>query len=295
MHLFHKSWLAAAMLAASVVLSGATNAQSGGSSGSINGSVLDPSGAVVANASVEIHNPVTGYDRKTVTDAKGNFTFPNVPFNPYHLTATAEGFATSAQDVQVRSVVPAIVQVHLEVTASSTTVSVEAAGDLVENDPTFHSDVDKELFDRIPMGNSSSGMSAMVQAATPGVASDSNGQLHGLGDHAENSISLDGQQMTDQMSKVFSNQLPLDSIQSMEVISGAPPAEYGGKTSVVIVAATRSGQGITTPHGSVSTSYGSFGSTNLAADLAYGGKNWGNFISLGGLNSGRFWMRRNLP
>ncbi len=289
MHLFHKSCLAAAVLAASVGLSaGATNAQSGGSSGSINGTVLDPSGAVVANARIEIHNPVSEYDAKTVTDSKGNFVFPNVPFNPYHLTASAEGFATSAQDVQVRSVVPVAVQVNLEVTASSTTVSVEAAGDLVENDPTSHVDVDRELFSRIPMGNSSSGMSTMVGTSTPGIASDSNGQLHGLGDHAENSISLDGQQMTDQMSKVFSNQLPLDSIQSMEVISGAPPAEYGGKTSVVIVAATRSGQGVTTPHGSITTSYGSFGSTNLSADLAYGGKNWGNFISLGGLNSGRF-------
>jgi hypothetical protein len=131
-------------------------------------------------------------------------------------------------------------------------------------------------------------MSSLVGAATPGIASDSNGQLHGLGDHAENSFNIDDQPDTDQHSKVFSNQISVDSIQSMEVISGAPPAEYGGKTSVVIVATTRSGQGITTPHGSVTASYGSFGSSTVAADLAYGGKNWGNFISIGGLNSGRF-------
>jgi hypothetical protein len=74
----------------------------------------------------------------------------------------------------------------------------------------------------------------------------------------------------------------------MEVISGAPPAEYGGKTSVVIVATTRSGQGVTTPHGSVNASYGSFGTSNIEAELAYGGKNWGNFISANALNSGRF-------
>src|SRR5208282_1578748 len=82
--------------------------------------------------------------------------------------------------------------------------------------------------------------------------------------------------------------IPLESIPSMEVISGAPPAEYGGKTSVVIVATPRSGQGVTTPHGSVTSSYGSFGTSNVAADLAYGGKSWGNFVSIGGLNSGRF-------
>jgi hypothetical protein len=94
--------------------------------------------------------------------------------------------------------------------------------------------------------------------------------------------------MTNQQSKVFSNQIPANSIQSIEVISGAPPAEYGGKTSLVIVATTRSGQGITKPTGSVSSSYGSFGSATGGFDLAYGGKKWGNFIEVDGLNTGRF-------
>src|SRR5208282_1494119 len=141
---------------------------------------------------------------------------------------------------------------------------------------------------KLPMGSGSSTMSGIVGEATPGIASDSNGQIHGLGDHAENSFNIDDQPDTDQHSKVFSNQISVDSIQSMEVISGAPPAEYGGKTSVVIVATTRSGQGMTTPHGSINTSYGSFGSSTVSADVGYGGKNWGNFISVGGLNGGRF-------
>jgi hypothetical protein len=264
-------------------------AQSGGNSGSINGTVLDSSGAVVANAGVEIHNPVSGYARATTTDSKGSFSFPNIPFNPYHLTVSAPGFSESAQDVEIRSVVPATVKISLHVTGSSTTIEVEAAGgDLLENDPTFHSDIDKNLFDRLPLESTSSSLSSLVTLSTPGIAADSNGLFHGIGDHAENSFSIDGQPITDQQSKVFSNQLPVESIQSMSVISGAPPAEYGGKTSVVIVATTRSGQGVTTPHGSVSLSYGSFGSSNVAADLAYGGKNWGNFISVGGLNTGRF-------
>jgi Carboxypeptidase regulatory-like domain/TonB-dependent Receptor Plug Domain len=289
MHLSYKSWLAVVIAAVVMVcVAAAANPQSGGSAGSIIGSVLDQSGAVVANASVEIHNPVTGFDRTTTTDGKGSFSFQNVPFNPYHMTVKAAGFAQHAQDVEIRSAVPAAVQVNLAVAASSDTVTVEASGDLVENDPTFHSDVDKELIDKLPTGSGSSSMSALVGLATPGVASDSDGQIHGYGDHAENSFSIDGQPMTDQSSKTFSNQVSVDSIQSMEVIAGAPPAEYGGKTSVVIVAATRSGQGITTPHGSITTSYGSFGSTNASADLAYGGKKWGNFISVGGLNSGRF-------
>ena len=266
-----------------------TYAQSGGSSGSISGTVLDPTGAVVPNATVEIHNPVSHYDRSTTTDKSGTFSLPNVPFNPYHMTVTATGFGNNSQDVEVRSVVPLSINVKLQVSGSTTSVTVEAgAADLLENDPTFHSDIDKSYFDRLPLESTTSGLSSLVTLSTPGIAADSNGLFHGLGDHAENSFSIDGQPITDQQSKVFSNQLPVDSIESMEVISGAPPAEYGGKTSVVIVATTRSGQGVTTPHGSVTTSYGTFGSSNVAADLAYGGKNWGNFISVGGLNTGRF-------
>jgi hypothetical protein len=288
MRLFHKSWLAAAMAAAALMTIGTANAQSGGSSGSINGTVLDPSGAVVANAAVEIHQAVSGYDQTTISDNNGKFSFSNVPFNPYHMSVTAAGFAPYAQDVEIRSVVGTNVKVSLAVAGASDTVTVEAGGDLVENDSTFHSDIDKNLFDKLPLESASSSLSSLVTLSTPGVAADSNGLFHGIGDHAENSFSVDGQPITDQQSKVFSNQIPLDSVQSLEVISGAPPAEYGGKTSVVIVATTRSGQGVTTPHGSVTTSYGAFGTSNLEAELAYGGKNWGNFISAGGLNSGRF-------
>jgi hypothetical protein len=281
--------LACVLLALFLCLLGSfAYAQSGGSSGSITGSILDPTGAVVPNATVEIHNPVSHFDRSTTTDKTGNFSLPNVPFNPYHLTVTAAGFVQTSRDVDIRSLVPMNVSITLHV-GSTTSVTVEAeASDLLENDPTFHSDIDKNLFDKIPLESASSSLSSLVTLSTPGIAADSNGLFHGLGDHAENSFSVDGQPITDQQSKVFSNQLPVDSIESMEVISGAPPAEYGGKTSVVIVATTRSGQGVTTPHGSVTASYGSFGSSNLSADVAYGGKNWGNFISVGGLNTGRF-------
>src|SRR6202034_4646451 len=131
-------------------------------------------------------------------------------------------------------------------------------------------------------------VSSLVTLSTPGVAADSNGLFHGLGDHASNSFSIDGQPITDQQSKVFSNQLPVEAVQSMEVIEGAPPAEYGGKTSLVIVVTTRSGLGITTPHGDVTASYGTFGSSNGSFDLADGGKAWGNFISANGMDTSRF-------
>ena len=284
---YRKSPLAASIVVFHLALGLYAYAQS--NSASLNGTVLDPSGAVVANATIEIHNPVSHFDRSTITDSAGRFSFPNVPFNPYHLSVTGAGFTAYAQDVELRSAVPLDIKINLQVAGSSESVTVEASGaDLLENDPTFHTDVDRGLFDKIPLESQSSSVSSLVTLASPGIAADSNGLFHGLGDHAENSFSVDGQPITDQQSKVFSNQIPLDSVESLEVVSGAPPAEYGDKTSIVINVTTRSGQGVTTPHGSVVASYGSFGSANLGVNLAYGGKNWGNFISANGLNSGRF-------
>jgi Carboxypeptidase regulatory-like domain/TonB-dependent Receptor Plug Domain len=271
------------------LLTAIAGAQSGGNSGSVNGTVVDATGAVIPKATVEIRNPVSGFDRTATTDGSGAFSFPNIPFNPYHLTVKADGFMSAVKDVEPRSAVPVNVAITLKVSTSSTQVTVQAeGGDLVENDSTFHTDVDKNLFDKFPLESRSSQVSALVTQTTPGIAADSNGLFHGLGDHAQNSFSVDGQPITDQQSKVFSNQIPLDAIQSMEVISGAPGAEYGDKTSVVINVTTQSGMGVTTPHGSVTTSYGSFGTADLGLNLAYGGKNWGNFISASGLNSGRF-------
>jgi len=284
----YKRRVAAAAIAFFLSVSVA-GAQSVGNSGSVNGTVLDPTGAVVPNAKVEIQNPVSGFDRSTTTDSAGKFSFTNIPFNPYHLTVLATGFMSYAQDVQPRSTVPVELSVKLAIAGSTTAVTVEAeGGDLVENDSTFHTDVDKNLFDKLPLESQTSSVSSLVTLSTPGISADSNGLFHGLGDHAENSFSVDGQPITDQQSKIFSNQIPLDAIQSMEVIAGAPPAEYGDKTSVVINVTTQSGQGVTTPHGSLTTSYGSFGSASVDLNLAYGGKNWGNFISASGVNSGRF-------
>jgi Carboxypeptidase regulatory-like domain/TonB dependent receptor len=260
-----------------------------GTSGTIQGVVKDSSGAVVAGAKVEISDPVSGYRREIVTGSAGDFRFANVPFNPYHLVVAAGKFSPYSQDLDVRSGVPVTLEIGLKIEAASTTVTVEAgAGDLIETESTSHTDIDRGLFDKIPLESASSSISALVTQASPGVAADSNGLFHGLGDHAENAFSVDGQPITDQQSKVFSNQIPLDSVQALEVIQGAPPAEYGGKTSLVINVTTRSGQGVTKPQGSFTTSYGSFGTSTGGFNLAYGGQKWGNFVSISGLNSGRF-------
>jgi hypothetical protein len=257
--------------------------------GAIRGTVTDPTGAVIASATVTLVNATSGVTRSTATDATGQFEFPNVPIHPYRLSVAAPGFAPLTQAVDVRSVVSINLKLVLQIATADSTVTVDASdSDLIENDSTFHTDVDRELMNRLPMESDSSGISSLVTLSTPGISADSDGQMHGLGDHAQNSFSVDGQSITDQQSKVFSNQIPLDSVQSLEVISGAPPAEFGDKTSVVIKVTTRSGLDTPRPTGNVNSSYGSFGSVNGGFNLAAGSSKAGDFIAGNFLNTSRF-------
>ncbi|MGB8259397.1 MAG: TonB-dependent receptor [Terracidiphilus sp.] len=259
-----------------------------GNAGTVRGTVTDPLGAVIPDATVRLSNDVSGFDHAASSDGAGRFVFSNVPFNPYRITVVAKGFAVLIQSLEIRSSVGVNLKLVLQVAGTSQTVTVEAGGDLIENDPTFHTDVDRGLFDKLPLESESSSLSSLVTLSSPGVAADSNGLFHGLGDHAQNSFSVDGQAITDQQSKVFSNQIPLDSVQSLEVISGAPPAEFGDKTSLVIKVTTRSGLDTPRPTGRLYTSYGSFGSVNTGFNLAAGGKKTGNFLAGNFLDTSRF-------
>ena len=257
------------------------------SSGLIQGTVADPSGAIIPGATVQIQNPVSGLRRSAITGADGHFTFGNLPFNSYHLVVTAPGFTSLTSDASVQSSVPVTLKETLQIGAAAQNITVTGS-DLVESGTTLHTDLDRALIDKLPLESQSSGLSSLVTLASPGVAADSNGLFHGLGDHASNSFSIDGQNISDQQSKVFSNQLPSNAVQSIQVISGAPPAEFGDKTSLVIEVTTRSGMGVKKPTGSITSSYGSFGAVTGAIDLSYGGDTWGNFFELDGLNTGRF-------
>ena len=255
----------------------------------VQGVVEDPSGAVIAGARVHIANLTSGFSLTAVTGKDGRFRFDNVPLDQYQITVAAPGFATTTTAATANSGLAVNLTVRLPLPAAKSTVTVEAVTpNAIENTATTHFDVSRKLFSKIPLESASSSLSSLVTLAAPGVTADSNGLFHGMGDHADNSFSVDGQPVTDQQSKVFSNELPVQAVQTLKVIEGAPPAQYGDKTSLVIVATTRSGEGDTKPHGDASVSYGSFGTSTTSFDLGYGGQTWGNFLAASGLNTSRF-------
>src|SRR6516165_2276050 len=91
------------MLAFFVFCAETAQAQSLGNAGTIQGAVLDESGAAMAKAEVRLQNPVTGYSQSVVSGGDGEFQLLNIPPNPYHLEIKMLGFAPFSQDVTIRN------------------------------------------------------------------------------------------------------------------------------------------------------------------------------------------------
>jgi hypothetical protein len=276
------------VLLCAAALAPAARAQGLGGAGTLQGTVKDPTGGVMVAVPVELRNPVTGFKRSTTTDPAGRFIFRNLPPNNYHIEIITQGFDALERDVDVRSAVP--IEMDLSLKLAGTTSAVEVVGhaeDLLERDPTAHTDIDQSLIEKLPL-ESASGLNQVITLASPGVVSDSNGFFHPVGDHAQTQFSIDNQPVTDQQSRVYSNQVSPDAVQSMEVITGVAPAEYGDKSSLIVHIVTKSGLGQTKPTGSVSATYGSFKSPLFEANLGGGTSTIGNFLSASGLQTDRF-------
>ena len=263
-------------------------AQGMGSSGSVSGSVADPSGATVAGATVELKNRVTGFDKSVKTEADGAFRFTNLAPNNYHFAVTAPGFQPHAEDVTVRAGVPLTLTVAMTLASSEQSIDVKEDADLVESVPTPHTVVDTSQFEKLPVYSVAGGLNDVVAHSAPGIVEDSNGFIHPQGDHAQTQFVFDNQPVTDQQSKQFSTSMPENAIASVEVIAGAPPAEYGDKTSLVINAITKSGLGVPKSFGALSLNYGQFGTYGENFSYGNGGKKWGNFVAANTVRSGRY-------
>jgi outer membrane cobalamin receptor len=275
--------------AAAVVFSPWLHAQELGGAGTVQGTVKDPTGGVMVAVSVEISNPVSGLRRTATTDASGRFVFRNLPQNPYHVAVDAQGFQKLEKDVDVRSGVPIDLDLTLKLEGATTSVEVVGhAQDLIERDPTAHTDIDQSVIDKLPLASSSSGLNQVITLASPGVVADSNGFFHPIGDHAQTQFSIDNQPVTDQQSRLYSNQISQDAVQSMEVITGVAPAEYGDKSSLIVHIVTKSGLDQPRPTGTASFGYGSF--TTPTGDLSVGAgtHTFGDFLSATGMRTDRF-------
>jgi Carboxypeptidase regulatory-like domain len=257
--------------------------------GEVRGRVLDPTDAVLPGVTVTLANEVTGFSQQTVSGNDGSYILYNVPNNPYHLTASLEGFKEAHVDVDVRGNIPVVRDLRLTAAfAETTTVTAEKENVALETDEsTTHTDIDKSLIQRFPAAVPSRAFESIVMSA-PGFSQDENGRYHFQGGHSQQLLVVDGQPIGDQVGITFSNSLNPAIAQGIEIVTGGVPAEYGEKAYGVINLVTRSALGQNGLHGDAAFGAGSFSTYDGNLGVGYGGKQSGLFLNLDGSSSDRF-------
>jgi hypothetical protein len=256
--------------------------------GGIEGQVITPEGTPVQGLKVELTNAITGFHADTVTGDDGTFRFQNVPFNPYLIHAEPHGYQPVFQQVELRTAVPLALKIQVSpmITESVTVKGDKGAAQLETDTSTSHIDIDKSFIAKSPATVSSRAMEQIV-TSTPGFAKDENGRFHFQGAHSQGEYVLDGQTISDQTGLTFSNSIDPGIAQSLEVIYGNVPAEYGEKIGTVINMGTRSGLGAGELKGDVLLGAADFSTLEGGVNLYAGTSKYGVFASLNASSSDR--------
>ena len=266
-----------------------SHALAAGASGSIRGKVVGPDGQAMSAVALQLRYDVTGFTADAITAPDGAFQFFNVPFNPYELRVDAQGFRPYRKRIEVRSSAAQDVQVSLALAGitESVTISAETGAAQLETDTsTSHVDIDKSYVARAPAAIASRAMEELI-TATPGFAKDENGRYHFQGAHSQGQFVVDGQPISDQTGITFSNSIDPGIAQSMEVIYGNVPAEYGEKTGTVVNLVTKSGLGKPF-HGELQAGAARYSTYEGGLSVGGGSRNLAAFASLDGSWSDRF-------
>jgi hypothetical protein len=151
----------------------------------LGGSVFDPSGAAIKGAAATIQNPVSHYAEPLPRMTRANSS------SRTSLTTTITSRLPHPVSRRANRIWPYArpIPVDVKITLKPTPTSIAPFRQAAARKPILLAQFAGD-------------------AGHAGISADSNGLFHGLGDHASNSFSLDGQPITDQQSKVFSNQIP---------------------------------------------------------------------------------------
>ena len=119
--------------------------------GTLSGLVLDPSGAAVANATITVKSPDTGYTRSIQSASDGAYTLPDLPIGDYRLTTIAPGFSGIQERVSIQVGERARLDLHLTVGSAGQTVEVQSGAALSLDDASIGTFVDSTTISETPL------------------------------------------------------------------------------------------------------------------------------------------------
>lgn len=248
--------------------------------------VTDPAGAPL-EGTVELVSEANQFRASSQTDRRGHWVVKRLPFGTYHLVVGRDGFAPSAELVEIRSALPVEHRVTLTIAPLQTQITVTAGDTLIDARQTATAR-------RIGTGTLQQRPSALPGRSLldavntqPGWLLEANGILHPRGSEYQTQFVIDGLPLTDNRSPAFAPEIGAGGVQAMNVLTGGYPAEYGrklgGVIEVVTVGPARRGF-----HGSAAASLGSFGTRTGDLVAEYGSEKTTIGLSAGRAETDRY-------
>ena len=248
--------VAALMVVAVLSLVGLPSASAQETTGGIQGTVKDSSGAVVPNAKVVASADALGANKELLTDGSGYYHFANLPPGLYAISVTAKGFRTTKREGIALEVghLPSL-DLTLELGTSETVVEVTSASPQIDvTTNVTQTNVTEDVIQDIPHGRSFQSVIQFAPAArneplmgstaisngTGSIApgNGSNGGDHGFsvagGSDSENSYLVEGQETADLAGGFSHTQVPFDFIEEVDIKNSGIEAEHGGALGGVV-------------------------------------------------------------
>jgi hypothetical protein len=227
---------------------------SGQSTATLSGTVTDPSGAVLPNATVKVHSIATGSDREIKTDGAGGYVVPSLQPGDYEVQATAPGFSPfRVQKVTLDVAKSVTVNMKLSIESAGETVQVESLASQIESGTiTVGQVIDRATVQELPL-NGRHFLDLTV--LTPGgVIAPTNGSLtassRGLGANSfitagnrEDSVNfqINGINLNDISQNQITFQPSISTTSEFKINNSTFSAEFGRSDGSIVSVATRSG------------------------------------------------------
>jgi hypothetical protein len=214
--------------------------------GSIDGTVKDPNGALVPNVSVTVSSTgtTTGFKKTATTDEEGRFQILKVPPGVYSVSTVASGFKTNnIPNVEVTLARSTALGIVLEIGVGDVTIDVNAS-DTVQVDlssTSLNTNITSKVIESLPRGTTFASLLKTVPNVRPEPLA-AGFQIDGASG-AENVFVVDGQEVTNFRTGQLntSNNIPFDLVNEVQVKSTGLGAEFGGATGGVINVVTAGG------------------------------------------------------
>ncbi|MBL8240499.1 MAG: TonB-dependent receptor [Bryobacterales bacterium] len=221
----------------------------------VTGTVSDPSGAVIADASINLTNAATGFNRTLTTNAEGVYAFNAVPIGVYTLTIEAKGFPKQIREgLELQVGQTARIDATLQVGNVAESIRVEGGAPLLQTETTeIGTVIENKRIVELPLnGRNYLQLASLIPGATTNGPASSQGQqrmggqrnafsLNVSGQRVHyNHYSLDGMENTDPNFNTYLFLPSIDALAEFKVEAGTFGAEYGRAIAQVNVS-TKSG------------------------------------------------------